>query len=226
MSTADAYAAFGFLSAFGFELFGEDGMDPDAPGFDTPAYVEGLTFMASLREILPVQSADLTGDFINELFKQGKAAYILGGPWNIKNFEESGVNFGVMTIPTIGGKTPIPFAGLKVAHVSAYTDYPNASMLLTEFMASAEGAKILYDTNYKATALADVSKIPGLSEDEYLSVFAAQFAQAFPVPNQERISYYYSIGQKSLSLVYDGQLSPEEAAVKAMEEWDSLVASE
>ena len=114
------------------------------------------------------------------------------------------LNFGVIKMPTIAGKnTPTPFAGLKVAHVSAYTDYPNASMLLAEYMASEEGAKILYDTNYKATALKDISQVPGLSEDPYLSVFTEAFADAFPVPNQERMDYYYSIAENLLTLVFD-----------------------
>lgn len=226
MSIADSYSAYSFLSSYGFQLFGPEGADADNPGFDSEAFVKGLEFVQSLREVLPVQSADLKGEFVNEQFKQGKAAYIYGGPWNIKDFTEAGVNFGVMTMPTIEGNTPTPFAGLKVAHVSAYTDYPNASMLLTEFMASEEGARILYETNYKATALKDISGVPGLAEDEHLSVFTKQFAQAFPVPNQERMDYYYSIGEKTLALVFDGQLSPQDAAAKAVEEWNSLVASE
>lgn len=226
MSTSDAYASYGMLSAYGYQLFGEGGLDQDNPGFDSEEFIKGLGFMESMREILPVQSADLTNEFISELFKQGNAAYVLGGPWNIKDFQEAGVNFGVIEIPTIEGNTPTPFAGLKVAHVSVYTEYPNASMLLTEFMASEEGAKILYDTNYKASTIKNVDNVEGLSTDEHLLVFANQFANAFPAPNLERMSYYYSIGQKTLSLVYDGQLTPEEAAKTAMEEWNSLVASE
>lgn len=226
MDAANGYSAYGFLTCYGYQLFGSEGVDENMPGFDTPEFVEGLTFFQKLREILPVESQDLKGEFVNEQFKQGKAAYILGGPWNIVDFRNAGVNFGVMEMPSLNGKTPTPFAGLKVAHVSAYTDYPKASMLLAEFMASEEGANILYDTNYKATALKDISVVPELLEDADLSVFSKQFENAFPVPNIDRMDYFYSIGEKTLALVFDGQLTPEEAAAKAMEEWNSLVASE
>ena len=40
------------------------------------------------------------------------------------------------------------------------------------------------------------------------------------------MDYYYSIAEKALTLVFDGQLSPQDAATKAVEEWNSLVASE
>ncbi|MDU4974153.1 MAG: maltose ABC transporter substrate-binding protein, partial [Hungatella hathewayi] len=145
---------------------------------------------------------------------------------NIVDFRNAGVNFGVMTMPTLNGRTPTPFAGLKVAHVSAYPDYPHAAMLLAEYMASEPGAIILYDTNYKTTALKDISAVPELLEDRDLSVFSRQFETAFPVPNIDRMDYYYSISEKALALVFDGQLEPAEAAKKAMEEWNSLVASE
>ncbi len=226
MDAANGYSAYGFLTAFGYKLFGESGTDENAPGFDTPEFEKGLAFYQELKKVLPVESQDLKGEFVNEQFKQGKAAYILGGPWNIVDFRNSGVNFGVMTMPSLNGVTPTPFAGLKVAHVSAYTDYPHAAMLLAEFMASEPGANILYDTNYKATALKDINVVPKLLEDQDLSVFSRQFENAFPVPNIDRMDYYYSISEKTLALVFDGQLEPSEAAKKAMEEWNSLVASE
>lgn len=226
MDAANGYSAYGFLTAFGYRLFGENGTDENRPGFDSPEFEKGLEFYQELKKILPVESQDLKGEFVNEQFKQGKTAYILGGPWNIVDFRNAGVNFGVMTMPTINGVTPTPFAGLKVAHVSAYTDYPHASMLLAEYMASAQGANILYDFNYKTTALKDISAVPKLLEDQDLSVFSRQFETAFPVPNIDRMDYYYSISEKALALVFDGQLEPAEAAKKAMEEWNSLVASE
>jgi len=223
---ANGYTAYGFLTAYGYELFGPEGIDENEPGFDKEGFVKGLEFFVDLKEILPVGSQDLKGEFVNEQFKQGKAAYILGGPWNIVDFRNAGVNFGTMLLPTVGGVTPTPFAGLKVAHVSAYTDYPHASMLLAEFMGSAEGANILYDYNYKATALRDISVVADLVNDPDLSVFARQFETAFPVPNIDRMDYYYSISEKALALAFDKQLTAQEAADKAMEEWDSLVASE
>ena len=226
MDAANGYSAYGFLTTYGYKLFGESGTDRDEPGFDSPEFEKGLEFYQELKKILPVESQDLKGEFVNEQFKQGKTAYILGGPWNIVDFRNAGVNFGVMTMPTLNGRTPTPFAGLKVAHVSAYTDYPHAAMLLAEYMASEPGAIILYDTNYKTTALKDISAVPELLEDRDLSVFSRQFETAFPVPNIDRMDYYYSISEKALALVFDGQLEPAEAAKKAMEEWNSLVASE
>ena len=226
MDVANAYSSYGFLTAYGYELFGADGTDRDSNGLESEAFIKGLEFIQSIREILPVQSQDLKGEFVNEQFKAGKTAYIMGGVWNIKDFTEAGVNFGVIQLPTIEGNDVIPFAGLKVAHVSAYSDYPIASMLLAAYMVSEEGANILYETNYKPTARADISTIEGLVNDESLYVFAQQFANANPVPGIDRMDYYYSIVEKVMALVFDGQLEPEEAAQVGIDEWSSMIASE
>ncbi|OOB79142.1 MAG: hypothetical protein BEN18_04965 [Epulopiscium sp. Nuni2H_MBin001] len=226
MNVANAYNAYAFLTPYGFELFGPDGTDVDNPGFDTDAFEQGLEFIAELNTILPVKSLDLAGEFIGEQFKAGKIAYVLDGPWQLETYKQAGLNLGVMTIPTIDGNVPTPFAGVKNVHVSAYTDYPNASMLLAQYMGSEEAANILYETVYKLPALADASVVDGLAEDELLSVFLEQFETAFPMPSVNRISYYWSIGEKAISLVFDGQVTPAEARAAAVTEWNSLVASE
>ncbi len=273
MDVANAYNAYGFLTPYGFQLFGPDGTNADEPGLDSEAFLKGLQFIQSLNTILPVQTNDLKGEFIGEQFKQGKIAYVLEGPWKIEEYKKAGMNIGVTTIPTfetndlkgefigeqfkqgkiayvlegpwkieeykkagmnIGvttiptfeGNTPTPFAGVQNVHVSAYTQYPNAATLFAKYMASEEGANILYSNVYKAPALMDTSVVEGLGDDELLSVFVDQFAQAFPMPSHPRISYYWSIGEKAISLVFNGQVTPEEAQKAAVEEWNSLVASE
>ncbi|MGL5677420.1 MAG: maltose ABC transporter substrate-binding protein [Cellulosilyticaceae bacterium] len=226
MDVANAYNAYGFLTPYGFQLFGEDGTNTDEPGFDSEAFLKGLGFIQSLNKILPVQTNDLKGEFLGEQFKQGKIAYVLEGPWKIEEYRDAGMNIGVMMIPTVEGNAPTPFAGVQNVHVSAYTKYPNAATLFAEYMASEEGANILYRNVYKAPALTDTSVVEGLADDALLSVFVNQFENAFPMPSLTRMSYYWSIGEKAISLVFNGQVTPEEAQKAAMEEWNSLVASE
>ena len=226
MDIANAYTAYGLLTPYGFQLFGDDGTNVDDPGFASEEFLKGLEFIQSINKILPVQTSDLKGEFIGEQFKAGKIAYILDGPWKIEDFRKAGMNIGVMTIPTINGNTPTPFAGVQNMHVSAYTKYPNAATLFAEYAGSEEGANILYQTVYKAPALKDTSVVEGLNEDEFLPVFVEQFQDAFPMPSHARMSYYWSIGEKAISLVFNGQVTPEEAQKAAVDEWNSLVASE
>ncbi|ROR23419.1 carbohydrate ABC transporter substrate-binding protein (CUT1 family) [Mobilisporobacter senegalensis] len=224
---ADGYKVYPFLSSAGFCLFGEDGTDADNPGFDTDEFEEGLTLIGKLHEIMPINSTDLSNDsFLKNQFAEGKAAYEFSGPWDITEFKNSGVNFGVTTLPTYNGKALTPFAGVQNAHVSAFTVYPDAAQLFIEYLVSDEAAGLLYEKANKITTLKDISKVRGLADDEYIRPFVEQFANSWPMPSVKRISYYWTISASLAQSVFDGQLTPAEGRQKAIKDWETMLTTE
>lgn len=222
----NGYDGYAFLTPYGFKLFGENGTDDTISGFESEAFLKGLEFVKSLKEIIPINSGDLTGDFITEQFKTGKTPYIIAGPWKIEEFKKDGVNFGVSPLPSVNGTPLTPFSGVQVAYPSAFSEYPVASQLLAEYMASAEGAQLLYNSVNKIPAILDTNAITGLKDDADLNVIIEQFNNSFPMPSAKRMDYYWAIAAKTLAIVFDQQSSPEEAVASAQKEWNSLVASE
>ena len=227
MTIGDGYKIYPMLSAYGFQLFGEDGNNADNPGFDTEEFEKGLDLVGSLKEIMPVASIDLGNvSFLRSQFSEGKIAYEISGPWDITTFKDSGVNFGVTVLPTFNGEALTPFAGVQNAHVSAFTKYPIAAQLFAEYLISDESAGIMYQLANKITTLKDVSNIEGLSEDELIKPFVEQFANSYPMPSVSRISYYWSISASICQAVFDGQLTPAEGRKKAVEDWNTLLTTE
>ena len=227
MTIGDGYKIYPMLSAYGFQVFGENGTDEDNPGFDTKEFEQGLELVSSLKEIMPISAIDLGNvSFLKNQFTEGKVAYEISGPWDITTFKESGVNFGVAPLPTYQGKELTPFAGVQNAHVSAFTKYPIAAQLLAQFMVSEEAAGLMYDKANKITTLKDVSQIKGLSEDELIKPFVEQFAYSYPMPSVSRISYFWTISAQTCQAVFDGQLTPAEGRAKAVEDWNTLLATE
>ena len=223
----DGYNEYPFLAAEGYQLFGADGTDGDNPGFDTDAFERGLQLIADMHDIIPINSTDLGNkSSLKSAFMEGQVGYYITGPWDVTQFKESGVNFGITTLPSWQGKALTPFAGLQCAYVSPYTDYPIASQLLAAFLVSEKGAEILYDKYDGITTLSDISKVPGLSEDQYVKAFVEQFAHAVPMPSVTRISFFWSITQDIDKAVFDGQLTPVEGRKKAVENWNALLATE
>lgn len=223
----DGYKIYPMLGAHGFSLFGEDGKNQDDPGFDTDEFEKGLELVRDLHTIMPVNSIDLGNvSFLKSQFTEGKVAYEISGPWDITEFKESGVNFGVSLLPTFNGNALTPFAGVQNAHVSAFTDYPIAAQLFAEYLVTDESAGILYATSNKITTLKDVSDIKGLSEDEYIKPFVEQFTNSYPMPSVQRISYYWTIGASVSQAVFDGQLTPEQGRKKAVEDWNTMLTTE
>jgi arabinogalactan oligomer / maltooligosaccharide transport system substrate-binding protein len=227
MTIGDGYKIYPMLSAYGFRIFGEDGIDADNPGFDTDEFEKGLELVGSLKEIMPISAIDLGNvSFLKSQFTEGKVAYEISGPWDITTFKESGVNFGVTVLPTYNGKELTPFAGVQNAHVSAFTKYPIAAQLFAQHLVSDEAAGMMYRKANKITTLKDVSKIEGLSEDELIKPFVEQFANSQPMPSVSRISYFWTISAQTCQAVFDGQLTPAQGRAKAVEDWNTLLTTE
>ncbi len=215
------------LSTYGFQLFGEDGTDEDNPGFDTPEFEKGLEVLADYRNLMPISSGDLANaDFLTNQFMEGKTAYMIGGPWNVKTFREAGVDFGITELVTYDGRRQKPFAFVQNAHVSAYTKYPKAAQLFAEFLVSPECAGILYTKASKITSRADSELVEGLKDDAELLSITKAFESSVPMPGAKRISYYWTIAANIGPAVFDGRMTPEEGAKKAQEDWNAFLQTE
>lgn len=213
----------------GFSLFGEDGRNQDNPGFDTVEFEKGLERIASLKETIPIAAEDLkmeTMSLLEQNFRDGKTAYYPIGPWLIKSLKDENIDFGVIPLPTLDGKTMKTFGAVQNAHVSAYTKYPKAAQLFAMYLVSEEAASVLYEKAYAITARKDITNVEGLNKDEQLSVYVEAFKNSVPMPSVKRMSYYWTIMQSVLNAVFDGDITPKEGALKAQKDFDDLVAGE
>lgn len=218
---------FPMLSTYGFRLFGENGTDDDNSGFDTPEFEKGLEVLADYHSIMPIPSGDLANpDFLTNQFMEGKTAYIIGGPWNVKNFREANVDFGITKLVTYDGHQQRPFAFVQNAHVSAYTKYPSAAKLFAEFLVSKEGAELLYTKAAKITSRGDAEEVNGLKEDKDLIDITKAFRESVPMPSAKRISYYWTISANIGPAVFDNKLTPKEGTKKAVEDWNAFLQAE
>jgi len=226
-TVGDGYKIYPILSSAGFQLFGENGTDEANPGFDTDEFEKGLELLSELHDVMPISSDDLGNvSFLSNQFCEGKVAYEISGPWDIEAFKESGVNFGVTTLPTYQGNELTPFAGVVNAHISAYTEYPIAAQLLAAYLVSDEAAIKLYEISGDITTVKSVAEIDEFKNDECVKAFTEQFANSYPMPSVKRISYYWTVSKAVAKAVFDQELTPAEGRKKAVDDWNALVESE
>lgn len=216
----DFYHSQLFLSAFGYQIFGETHDDATKPNFTQAGVKKGLEFILNYAykdgdvtkdRVMPLTSA-LTSDNYTKSFYAGNTAIISCGPWCIadakKGAEDSGFTLRVTKYPVIteGNEKlqPYTFSGVQVAGVSAYTQHAGEAWKFAEFMASAEGASILYKTTGKLPCLKDTSSIDGLASDEYLSGISKQLAFANAMPSITEMGYMWTIGATLFQQVFDG----------------------
>ncbi|NMA82526.1 MAG: maltose ABC transporter substrate-binding protein [Epulopiscium sp.] len=214
----NAYYNYAFLAGYGADLFGPTGEDRDDLGFNTSAGIEGMKFYKSLHdEVYPVNSADTGWDPMMTGFKEGKAAYMINGPWAIADLKEAGLNFGVTVLPKMpNGNHPKSFSGIRGNYVSAYTQYPNAAKLFAGFMSSEESLQTRYEITNQ---LPPHNNLLNVIDDEHLKGVLEQAQYAFPMPSIPEMGSFWNILPTAFQNVWNGvgESEPEiEAAAEAL----------
>lgn len=222
----NSYTNHMFVTANGYRLFGEDGTDPDAAAFDSQSIIDGLKYFQSFRESWNVNSGDTTWDTTVVEFAKGETPYLICGPWAMqdcyKGAEENGFEVGVIPLPLFDGKQPYTFSGIQVVCVSSYSKYPAAARALAMYVGSDEMLEFSYKNLAKLPAVKDASRIAGLSEDVNSQAFMQQANYSIAMPSIPEISYFWTVAESMYRGVWDGTISPQDAAVKTQTDYEAL----
>ncbi len=201
LDVGNGYYTILFTTANGNRLFGTSGTETTKTYLNTADAVAGMKFFQSMRSILNVPAADLTTAIADEAFKAGKAAMYITGPWNIKPFQESGVDFGVAAIPSLPGQSgpASSFSGTRTMFVSSYTDYPAEAALFAEFLMTPEMQKLRFDIT---------GAIPSTSievSSPYIKAFIDQLDYAFPMPSIPEMSNFWNAMNAASANIWNGE---------------------
>ena len=219
LDVGNAYDMHFIATAFGFELFGPEGLDPNQSNLGSDEMIAALTwFHETLRPALgdgSLVAGDLSGDANRTLFEEGRIPFIIDGPWSIARYLNAEVNFGVTQIPTINGVQPTSFSGVQLAAVYRQSRNPDAAFRLLEFMTSDEGLAILYEQKNILPALKDVSTVEGVADDILLSGISAQLNYSQPMPIIPQMGFFWSNAGSMYSQAWNGTRTPRNAAIVA-----------
>lgn len=199
---SDGYYGYMFMESFGAPLFGPRGDDRKQHNLNSPAAINGLTYFQNLRkQILDVPATDASGDFCNAEFIEGKAAMIITGPWKITDFKKNGINFGIATIPAFPGSNHPgnTFSGVRLAFVSAYSDYPDEAKSFAKFITS----KDMLEKRFKLT-----DQIPPRKDivinNPLSNGIKEQLKYAKAMPTIPQLGTYWSAMGSAYSGIWDG----------------------
>lgn len=200
MDVGNGYYTIIFTTSQGNRLFGPDGTDTTNTNINSPASVEGMKFFQSLREILDVPAADLTTSICDSVFMSGGAAMYITGLWNVANFENAGLDFGVAPLPALPGNDtpPASFSGTRAMFVSAYSENYEEAELFAKFLISEEMQRLRFDITGTLPAIALEVESP------YIEGFLTQLEYAFPMPSIPQMSAYWSAMNAASANIWDG----------------------
>lgn len=181
--TGDGYTMYPLQTSFGAPVFVQD----ESGSYTTElgmAGEEGQAFAQWLYEQGQAGYFSTTIDYDtgNELFAEGKAPFIIQGPWVTNVYEEAGVNFTVNPVPSAGGEEAQPFVGVQGFYVSSQSQNTLlANEFLTNYLATYDAQKALYEADPRIPAWKDLAE--EVSSDPITAGFVASAQNGVPMPS-------------------------------------------
>jgi arabinogalactan oligomer/maltooligosaccharide transport system substrate-binding protein len=187
------------------------------PTLATAAVEDALRFVQDLKLVHRVVPDAADYESAYELFRSGRAAYIIDGAWNLDRYTGSGLSLGVTSLPAVSqtGRLPTPMASGKVWFVSAHPEGPRheAAMRFARFMTSA-AAQQAWLTRMGRLPSDSLTAAEGAAggTDPPLAGMLAQLRHTRGLPPAQQMPCVWPAMGPELAVVMAGSQTPAAAA--------------
>ncbi|MBU0677581.1 MAG: maltose/maltodextrin ABC transporter substrate-binding protein MalE [Verrucomicrobia bacterium] len=209
----NTYFTWAILAGSGAYVFGKDDQgdyDPHDVGVNRPGAVEGLSMIALMIEE-GVMPKGVTYSVMDAKMNSGDCAMMISGPWAWSNLKKSGIDFGIATIPGVGGATGKPFVGVLGAMINRMS--PNkdlAEEFLVHYVLTLEGLDAL-NNDVPLGVPAYTPYYRQLEVDTRIKNAMKNVEAGELMPNIPQVGRFWTAMEAALSNVADGQASPQDA---------------
>jgi arabinogalactan oligomer/maltooligosaccharide transport system substrate-binding protein len=172
--------------------------------------IKAAELIKSFTTIMP---KEIDYGVADTLFKEGKAAITMNGPWSIADYQKAGLDIGLTTIPIVSnsGQPGKPFVGVKLLMLAANAKNAQAAAELMKYYGSTEVQVQLAKINKQVPANKQAQD--QVKSDPIIGGFIAQAANGVPLPNSQFIDAMWEPIGKTVEAIWTGS-SPIEQAVK------------
>ena len=221
----NAYSLYPYLSAYGggiFPVLPEGGFDGTKVILDSEETIQGAEKMQWLAD-QDALSTNQDASNVIPLFADGKAAYMVSGPWAISQVSEAGINYAIDPIPDFedGGETS-PFLGVQAFYVSAESKNPQiAQTFVQEFVTRPEVQVSLYEAGDRPPALVEAyDQVAADNED--IAAWGKAAEGGTPMPNIPQMNAVWGPLGKATADIVSGQ-DPAERLATAQKEVEAAL---
>lgn len=208
MEAANLYFVYPFFSGYGGYVFANDGENYDIS--DIGLANEGANQGGELVKTWFDEGyipQDLTPDIMNGLFREGKVATVINGPWMVGEYAEAlGDDLGVVPLPVLeNGEHPKSFVGVKSYMLSYYSENKEWAEDLMKFITNAENSITYYEVAGEMPPRYDAIENPIIADDEIYSAFAEQTNYGEPMPNVPAMQQVWDPFNDALNFISKGE---------------------
>ncbi|KAF2957117.1 sugar ABC transporter substrate-binding protein [Thermotoga sp. Ku-13t] len=207
-----------FIFGYGGYVFKDTptGLDVKDIGLANEGAIKAAKLLKRLVDEKVIDPAD-NYQIMDSMFKEGKAAMIINGPWAIKDYRDAGIDYGVALIPEPEpGVVARPFVGVQGFMVNSKS--PNkllAMEFLTNFIAKKDTMYKLYLADPRLPARKDVLDL--VNDNPDVVAFTLSAGNGIPMPNVPQMGFVWGAMDDALNIIVNGKATPEEAMKNAVE---------
>lgn len=193
-----AYNAAPFINGFGGFIIDEQAR----PGLNDEKTKEAIEYNKKFAKL----EADGDYNTVNALFKDGKAAAIIGGPWLISGVKEAKINYGIkslcdFTLPN--GNSLVPYSGVQgigvMKHAAEFKKEAVEKVL--KAIADPQLGIELAENSGCAPANQKSYDHPSVANDEMIAAMRRTADIAQPMPNIPQMSVMWGPTESLLAAV-------------------------
>lgn len=203
-----------YLAAFGGKVFADVNAASPEPTLDTRAVKDWMSFVKKLHDdgIIPKEATDTVPD---SLFKDGKVAFIVNGPWAFGDYQKANVDFGIAAIPSINGKDPAPMSAVKGYLISASVKdsaKKDAVKKFIEFMNTKDSQLAMVAAHSQLPTNLEALKDDKITKDALILGQKQQLDKSIPMPIVPQMRAIWDAMKPVQQEVLTGKTKPEDAA--------------
>jgi maltose-binding protein MalE len=207
-----------FLTGFGGWVMDRQ----NHPTLDTPAMVRALTFFKDLKFTHGVMPTECGYELADTMFKEGRAAMIINGPWSWEAYRKAGLEIGLARIPFIEetGLWPRPMVSSKGYSVNRNLEGERLHQVLelldrlTAVENQVDFARKVGTLPTRIAAYEDTS----VSGNPILLASFSQVEVGIRMPVVPEMRAIWDVMRPAVQSVWNGSLEPEEAAKQMQEQ--------
>lgn len=196
--------------------FGGVVMDEQSrPTLDTPAMAQALGFLSALKKsrVVPLECDYPLADTI---FKEGRAAYLINGPWSWQGYRDAGLDIQLAPLPMVSatGLWPAPLISAKCYSINRYLD-PATRRCTAALLSWLTGPEVQLDLARRLGVQPGdltAAAAPELRDDPLMMASRAQIARGRLMPIVPEMRAVWDAMRPSYQSVMNGELAPAAAA--------------
>lgn len=201
--------------------------DQSRPTLDTPAMVGALGFMQELKN-LQVIPRECDYPLADTMFKEGRAAYTINGPWSWEGYRAAGIPIALAPLPKVSATVlwPAPMTSAKCYSVNAYLP-PETRACTAALLAWLTGYEVQTDLARKLSVLPSDLKareLPEFLTDPVMLASTAQIAKGRLMPIVPEMRAIWDTMRPGYQSVMNGEMTPAAAARFMQERAESMIA--